>query len=373
MDAKKTLKVCLLTDAWRPILGGGQTHAWEIGKRLVQEHGCTVDIVTRALKDEDGKKYSQDETFFGGRLRVHRIGPATSFQNPAGRLLFLATPLLRLLSEKYDVVNAQAPLTVFPAKLGKLLRGYRLVYTVHGNLLFTEGKSFGKRLHKKLICETRYDKLISVSKNILTLPNVNKDIRIIPNGVDAARFDLIAAEKPEKFRILYVGRFDSIKGVDYLIKAIGLIPEGKRGFELHLIGYGYDEKKLKALVQEQRLEETIRFRGRIEGDGLIREYKSANLFVLPSLSEGQPLTLLEAWAAHLPVIVTDVGDNRSMVDEGRDGYVVAPKDAQRLAGAILAAVENKNLAELGECGYEKVREKFTWEKAASAVFDAYQS
>ena len=104
---------------------------------------------------------------------------------------------------------------------------------------------------------------------------------------------------------------------------------------------------------------------------LIREFKSSHLFILPSLAEGQPITLLEAWAAGLPVVVTKVGSLAYYV-KSQNGYLVPPADSQKMAETILKAMENKGLQQMGEHGFWLVKKRYTWFKTAQKYFSVYQ-
>jgi glycosyltransferase involved in cell wall biosynthesis len=109
------------------------------------------------------------------------------------------------------------------------------------------------------------------------------------------------------------------------------------------------------------------------GKSLIKAYKRSHVFVLPSLAEGQPITLLEAWAAKLPVIVTKVGDNPLMVKDGVNGYLIDPGNVQQLASAIQKVLRARTKNEkMGESGYQLVKEEYTWENVANKTWKVYQ-
>ena len=113
--------------------------------------------------------------------------------------------------------------------------------------------------------------------------------------------------------------------------------------------------------------------GQYTGKSLIKAYKRAHVFVLSSLAEGQPITLLEAWAAKLPVVVTNVGDNAKMVQDGVNGYLVEPNNVVQLTQAILKVLRarTKN-TKMGEAGYELVKQEYSWDKVAESTWQVYQ-
>lgn len=371
------LRVCMLIDVWTPVYGGGKVHVWELSKNLVEKHNCIVDIYTRKLIDDLGVVYDKDESHFNSRLNVYRLGYPAKYSSFIGRFLYtLLTPFR--LKKEYDLIHAHAYYAAYPAKILHFLRGKPVLFTVHGIALQARGemdsgfmsdiKSFMERI---TLFNLKYDCEISVDSSILKYKNVNKSIEIIPNGVDVDKFDKIKTEKTDKFKILYVGRLHPQKGLKYLIRAAKKIIQNNPEVEFHLIGSGSLEQELRREVKETGLSDYFKFKGEVFNEDLIREYKSADLFVLPSIYEGQPLTLLEAWAAKLPVVATDVGGNKDFIQEGVNGYLVEPRNPEKLAEAITEAMENEDLGEMGLNGYNLVKDNYTWDKVAERVYGIY--
>ena len=140
---------------------------------------------------------------------------------------------------------------------------------------------------------------------------------------------------------------------------------------LILVGNGKLKKYLKNESKKLKLTDKIIFKGELKGKKLIKEYKTSHLFVLPSIYEGQPLTLLEAWAAKIPVVVTDVGANKNFVENGKNGYLVSPKNPKALAEKIIFVLKNQNRDFLGENGYEMVKKNYSWDSAVEKTYQVY--
>lgn len=375
----KPVKVCLLIDVWFPVLGGGQINAWELSKRLVRDYNYQVEIVTKAVKDIQGKTFRNNESFFDGRLKVTRLPLSLFFPNIIGRLIFLIEAFFYILPRKYDLIHAHAFLSGIPAKILGAVKNIPTIFTIHGTGIgvwsFLKPGLPGlilERIEKWILFGIKYDQIISVSSNILKYHRTAKNITVIPNGVDIEEFDKVKTPKFENFKIIFVGRLHSQKGLPYLIEAMREVVKKFPQVRLHIIGDGLMEKDYKQKVDFYHLTENIKFKRRLTGDALIKEYKSSHLFVLPSVYEGQPITLLEAWAAKLPVLVTKVGDNPFLVKEGINGYLVEKGNGESLAKRIIEAIGNKNLAKMGEKGYRLVKEKYSWEKAAESLYRIYQ-
>ena len=371
----------MVMDGWTPIYGGGQAHIWEVSKRLVKNHGCKVDILTRKLKDENKKKFVKKEFYYDNKLKIIRVGPTTKFWNLFGRVLSLFSMIKPLVKNNYDIIHAHAYLSAFPTKIAKVWSKKPLVFTIHGTGLdvisdmnknrFT---SFVKTFFEKFILfKLKYDQEISVDSSVLKYKNRNKNLLIIPNGVDVKSYDKIIVSKSKKFKIIFVGRIHPQKGLEYLIKAMPKIISKNPLVEVHIIGTGELEKELKELSKQLNVEKNVFFRGKIFSDALIKEYKSSHLFVLPSLYEGQPLTLLEAWAAKLPVVVTNVGGNKDFVVNEQNGYIIKVKDIDLLAATINKAIRNENLKKIGEEGYRIVNEKYDWDRITERIFLVYKN
>ncbi|RLA64068.1 MAG: hypothetical protein DRQ88_11570 [Epsilonproteobacteria bacterium] len=368
----------MLIDVWSPVYGGGVTHAWVLAKKLVENHGCAVDIYTRKLEGVSGRVYDRNESFLEGELNVYRIGYPTDQGSIIGRIAYtLLTPFQ--LRRRYDIIHAHTYYGAYPAKIIKLIKKKPTILTVHGIALsareemdsgaLSKIKSFFEKI---TIFNVKYDCEISVDSTILKYKNTNTNIKIIPNGVDVSPFDSVdVSTSGQLIKILYVGRLHPQKGLKYLIAAAKKVIH-KYPCRFHIVGSGDLEEDLKAQINRAGLSKYFIFHGELCGVDLITQYKSAHLFVLPSIYEGQPLTLLEAWAAKLPVVVTDVGGNGEIIREGVNGYLVEPKNPEKLSEAIIKALENERLKGVGEAGYNLVKKEYGWDKLAERVYRIYE-
>jgi len=375
------MKICMLIDSWKPIWGGGQAHVWELGKRLVQNHGCLVDLLVMNIKGNNDKKV---EKYFNNKLRIFKIGKVSNF-NFISRLGWCCGVIkaIKKINKKrnYDVIHAHANLAGLPAKIAGRMIGVPVIYTVHGCGLEAIKDMYGSGLRSYFLYKVenflqtkiKYDCEITVDRSFLKYRNRNKNIKVIPNGVDIEKFDRVKIKKSKKFKIIFVGRLHPQKGLTYLLDALDLVKDKLKNVEVHIIGDGELKEELKAKSKKLGLDGVVKFRGKIYGDELIKEYKSSHLFVLPSLYEGQPLTLLEAWAAKLPVIVTDVGGNRDFVVEGENGHILPPKDINKLAKTLLNTINDKSFKKLGGGGYRMIKEKNDWRYVTKNTSEVYCS
>lgn len=361
-----------------------------LSEQLIKKYDCGIDIITRLLPDENPstssgqarKKYPSIEYQFNKHLRVFRLGPRAKFENQVSRIwyyIYAAYKIWRLNFEnKYDLIHAHGATSGAPAKIASWLIKRPVILTVHGSpLMDSKQKTLAFKIEARLLTKVDYNKEITVSSNFLKYQNENKKIEVIPNGVDVREFDKVRSKKSKIFKILFVGRFDKVKGLDYLIKAINDLKNQSQNLKFKiknlkfaLVGYGFEEKKLKKQVKNLKLSESIEFKGKLMGKKLISEYKSANLFILPSLSEGQPITLLEAYAAKLPVIATNVGDNKKFITN-KNGWLIKPKNPKMIKDAILKAMRSKSLEKMGNNNYQTAK-NYDWKKITKETFEIYQ-
>lgn len=373
------MKICFIIEAWKPFYAGGQVHAWELCKRLIEDYHCSIDIYTRKLIFE-GKKYTREESLFNGKLKIIRKGRLSKLDSVFGRLSWVFSVFLTCLFKRYHIIHGQANLGGLPTWMIGLFKKTPTIFTVHGSGLLVWGEMkegiFSKinmYLEDLLQTKLKYNREISVDSRFCKFRNKNKPI-VIPNGVDVEKFDKVLIKKENKFfKILFVGRLHPQKGLKYLIMAINSIKNELNNVEFHIIGSGEQSKELQTEVNKLGLNHFIKFRGKIFGKELIKEFKSSHLFILPSIFEGQPLTLLEAWASELPVLVTDVGDNYRFVKKDLNGWILPPKDTGGLAKLILKVKDMKKneLKKIGKYGHELVKKKYSWDVMVKRTYGVY--
>ena len=159
---------------------------------------------------------------------------------------------------------------------------------------------------------------------------------------------------PPPFYFLWVGGFGPMKDVPTLLRAFALLPPGAADVRLRLVGDGQGLDECRRLVQRLGIAERVEFLSRLGWDSLAGLYGTSHCFVLPSKDkEGWPKVLMEAMAAGLPCIATDIGALPEILGYGERGIVVPPGSPQRLASAMWEVVQDPVLrARLGQAGAE---------------------
>ncbi len=198
----------------------------------------------------------------------------------------------------------------------------------------------------------------------------------IRNGVSLKEF---AGDEPSSvdrsrrsFIIGTAGRLDDMKGFEHLIAAAGKLRARGIAFELRIAGNGRKQRDLEREADSAAISDCVRFLGQIRD--MPAFYRSVDVFVLPSVStEGLPLTVLEAMAMGLPVVTTRLAGAPEVIEDGVNGLLVRPGDADELAGVLSAlAADYERRARLATAGQAHVRSKFTDERVAREVTRVYE-
>lgn len=270
--------------------------------------------------------------------------------------------------------------------LAKKLRACGVPYVVvaHGGL--TRGAQSQRRLPKAAVNALWAKRFIRGAAAVHFLSDQEASVSrswcprqlIAPNGVTIPPFQKEFAGRRSGLRFVYIGRFSIFyKGLDLLCQACGMIRETLQNKEisLHLYGpgEGVEYEKLKQLVQKYGLEEIIFLHDSVFGQAKKEALLAGDVFIQPSRSEGQPMGVLEALAAGLPVFVTPGTSFDTMVAEQRCGWVCACR-ADDIARTILRVYdERERLKEYSHNARAYTARHFAWEHVAEETLDLYQN
>lgn len=193
--------------------------------------------------------------------------------------------------------------------------------------------------------------LISISPFITDVfaGEIQARVTHIDNPVDSRFFN--AERRAAIGRVLYVGRLIPRKDIKTLLRAFGAVHRAVPDCELRLAGEGVIglepgtyRGELAQLIDELGVGGSVRFLGQLNDDALVREYESCDLMVVSSVLETAPMVILQAMAAGVPVVSTDVGGIRYLVEDGKSGYLVPPGDAVALGARLVELVQDAGVA-----------------------------
>jgi len=332
------MRVAQVCPRFYPNIGGIETHVYEIAKRLTKY--CEIEILTT---DSSGKLPRLDSV---GSLIIRRfksIAPYNSYY-----FSFEMYKFLKKYSSNYNIVHAHN-YHAFPALFTALTKGKnKLVFTPHyhgrghsffRDLLHKPYKLVGKKIFEKadaIICVSEFER-------DLILRNFDIDaskLFVIPNGINLDDFkdvDKIKRQKDNTNKIiLYVGRIEKYKGLDYVVEALTLLPEN---FILEIVGDGCYRQKIVELTRDLKVADRVKFYKDLTRKELVERYAEADVLILLSKHEAYGLVVAEALASGTPCIVA----NTSALSEWVDGITVFgidyPIDINKLAKLISKVVE----------------------------------
>ncbi|RKX71731.1 glycosyltransferase family 1 protein [candidate division WOR-3 bacterium] len=368
-DSKRScLKLLQVSDAYHPHPGGVSEHLFHLTSAL-RELGHDAHVLAPSYPGN----YHDPEW-------VHRIGRVILVKGNKSTITLTFDPLLPLKvrnflrRERFDVVHTHCP-------IGYNLPYWALHYSTGINVATFHTAFSGRNLYPyaKPISRgpfKRLDGRIVVSQTALRAihPHFPADYRIIGNGIDTRRFnpevspvdDLIRYDR----RILFVGRLDPRKGLEYLIRALPGLVEDLGSVNLFIAGEGDIGRYLRLV--DAKYHRHIHYLGYIPPDSLPSIYRSAEVAVFPSTGgESFGIVLLEAMASGVPVIASNILGYNEVITHLKDGYLVPPRDPEAIRKAVVDIFSNGRLRKQLVMGGGSRAREFDWMKIAAQIADYY--
>lgn len=370
--------------------GGPSKVVPELAAALVKQ-GLSVDIATTFGKHEES---------LGATIRVGmdgRVIPVHGFaRQRSGSYAFSwqLTVWLRQNLGDYDLVHVNGAFSFPPLVASRLARRLKKPYVLspHGMLdnWALQHKAWKKTPYMKLV--ERKTLLGAVALHALAMSEklsfdalgLKAPVFILPNGIEIEEFSALPAREifesrcPEvkgKKIILFLGRIDYKKGLDLLIKAYAqVVQASEHGSSLLVVAgpdlVGYREA-IEELIRAENLRDHVVFAGMLSGDVKLAALNAADIFVLPSRSEGFSVAVLEALAAGCPVIITDAC-NFPQVVEAMVGKVI-PTSVEPLRQALTEMLsDDEQRRVMGARARKFVKEEFDWTAIAARMCGVYE-
>lgn len=336
-----------------------------------------VSQLANALAEEDETvlfaPVGVDRQNFSPKVRVKELPVGNTLRNFIVNTAYLPRAvrfLTALQQERPEVIHFQLTppwfLLFFP-----FLRKYPLVTTIHDVRPHT-----GSRAFDQVISNEAY---ISCSDAVIVHGQWAKEVlgagekcHVIPHGDYAffGDYEDNGGSAEETGTILFFGRIEDYKGLSYLLDAMPGVVRSVPDARLVIAGSG-DLSPYQAAIDPAWCEVHNRY---IRDDEVAGFFKQASVVVLPYIEGTQTGIIPIAYAFRKPVVVTAVGSIPEVVDDGRTGRVVQPRDVDALEGALISLLTDpKGGTEMGEAGYQKMRAELSWDVVARRTREVYRS
>ncbi len=387
------LKIGLFTDSYPPYINGVSTSI-ETLKIALEKLGHTVYVVTVG---QDATTYNYD--FDNKVLRVPGIPLGIYDYRVAS--IYPVKVINRIKSWNLDIIHSHTELCmgIFARLFAKqfnipLVHTYHTMYKDYTYYISRNHKYFDLGCKKaveylsKFYCDNTADAFIVPTIKTYHLfreeYHYDKDIYIVPTGIDANRFskNSINNKKIENLRrdlgykkndfvIIFVGRMAQEKNIEAIIEIASIIKNKRNNIKFLMVGDGPDKTKYENIAINKKVDTIVNFIGRVSWEQMPLYYHCANIMITASKTETQGLTLIEAMAASLPVVCIDDEAFKTMVTEGLNGRFFSKNEE---AAEILEELQKDRKQVNTLCKQAtSIANKYSLEEFGKSVIEVYQT
>lgn len=379
------MKLLVFSPYYPPHMGGLESHADEFNRHLSQR-GMDITVFTPRIP-----KNAPDFEIIHNNVKVYRFPSFEIISNyPVPKFWSAVFWKLyrKLFEENYDIVISRTRffLTSLLALIYAKVKKVRWIHIEHGSDFVKSGGTFSviiARLYDytfgKLILVSA-EKIIANSKASAEFcrkisPRINCEI--IYRGVEIKNIKFVEPDVKIKERypndciITFMGRLIDGKGVADLLNAAKNI---KENFKIFIVGDGPQAEALKRLAKKSDMEKKIVFFGHQTFENTIGILKISDILVNPSYTEGLPTTVIEAALCKKAIIATNVGGTPEIISENNDGFIIEPKNVALLKEKLEILIKDKKIrVEFGNNAFEKVKDKFDWNKSIEQYLKIFKN
>ena len=366
------MKIALVSPYDYPYPGGVTNHV----KHLYREFAYLGhDVRIMAPSSNRNLEREEDDVYRIGNVR--RIPANGSIARIT--LSFRLSRRVRevLAFEKFDVIHAHEPL--MPSLPPTVLKYSDAVNigTFHAYRGSYYGYFYGRPVLRRAFRQLDGRIAVSRSAKRFVRQYFMAPYRVIPNGVEVARFDRTRVSPLSRYQdgrpnILFVGRPEKRKGVGYVLRAYPLVKSEFPDARFIVVGAGnWDDSPYRAYIERHNLRD-IEVVGRVSDEDLPRYYRSADVLCCPATQgESFGIVLLEGMASGVPIVASDIEGYRQVVSDEQEALLVPPRNERALADAICRLLEDpKTRGEMGARGVATAAE-YSWQRVAEQVLDFY--
>ena len=380
----KKLKVLMVNYEFPPIGGGGGTTTRFLAKYMVRL-GADVNVITSKPGKDDYIDHPEG-------YKIYYVGP-TKNKLSGTHIPELARFALTMIYYSKSVLKTVQPdiihcfFTLPSGSFGLFCKKfYNIPYVVSTLGADVPGFSIGDwrldvyHTFTKFISRSIWNNSSAVVANSKSLHDTCKifapedDIGIITNGVDTDLFYPPANKKiTNEVNILFVSRLMLQKGVDTLIKSCNALKErGVTNFRLTIVGEGHLKEMMFSLINKFNLGKHIDFLGWRDLEKLPEIYRTADIFMLPSVMEGMSSVTLQAMASGLPIVASRVKGFEEILEDNVNGFMADYKNEHQFADALEKLIKSTELRQkMSQKSIEKSKQ-FSWETISKQYMEYYE-
>lgn len=398
----QTPRICLLTNSFYPVIGGGETHALLLCREW-QKRGASVFVMTRRITSD----LKREENLDG--LTIRRL-PPSGFRR-FGKYLMIIPTYFELLQRRneYDVVYVCGlRVAGIPATLAALRLGKTCVLRAESRGEFSG--DFIWNSPDPAIRETKFKSLIRIYlkwRNGILLKaagfvSISQDIQsefntggipssknhLIFNGIDTSRFEPAGSDlrrqrrkefglPQDKKLFAYSGKLNKGKGLEMLLRVWKKLAVDRNDCHLVLIGGGGTqflscEQDLRDFTVRENLQESVTFAG--FQTEMQKYLQAADFFVFPSENEALSIALLEALSCELPCMASDISGNRDIIENNVNGRLIAVNDEPAWLDTMQNVLANPDkFRSFGQKGRGTVVERFSISSVAEKHLELFRT
>jgi phosphatidylinositol alpha-mannosyltransferase len=362
------MKIGLVSPYVYPLPGGVTQHV-----RHLYENLRLRDHDVRIITSSHGLQRSSE----GDIIRIGK-----GFSVPANGSVGTLTVSPRFISqvrdvlerEQFDVLHFHEPFVPFLSPIVLRLSTSVNVATFHAYGGWSPAYEFGRRFMGGYARRLHGRIAVSAAARHFIDRYFPGDYKVIPNGVDVARFERavpLARWQDGTRNLLFVGRHEPRKGLLDLLKAYRILRKTGCQCRLLVVGSGPQEREARRYVLTRRLG-SVEFLGRVSDDELAQLFKTADVYVSPATGgESFGIVLLEAMAAGTPLVCSDIHGYKGVVRRGREGLLVPPRKPKALAAAVARVLSDDDLRERMADNGRARAEEYSWERVTAKVDEYY--
>jgi len=384
------INIAMLTPFFTGKLGGPYNVIMELAP-ILERKGISTNIYTTSAIRKFGRARTEFYEEKSNNFKIYRFDSYLKFKEY--RTSFKLLPFLLKNEKNIDIVHSHS-LRSFQEDNGlivSLIKKKPLIISPHGGISINwdyrdkvpkmiSDKTIG---YLKKFLKPHYIAVTKMEIPIIKEYGADDDhIHFIPHGVNTDIFKPVDGSSLKKKLglensdiILYVGRIAKGKGVDKLIKILNSVIKKNKNIKLVIIGgdAGY-LPIVKNLIRQYNLSKFVTLVGYVSKQNLPEYYSMADLIVYPSRQEIFGLVLCEAMACGKAVIGSDIMGPSEIILNGKTGYTSNFKDLNKVSEMIVNLFDNRKLlTQMGKNGLKRVKETYTWEKAAESHFKLYMA